>query len=34
MVAKYVKPPVQHRVMPADATPAHAAAPDDADLSD
>ena len=33
-VAKYVKPPVQHRVMPADATPAHAAAPDDADLSD
>jgi fructose-bisphosphate aldolase class II len=33
-VAKYVKPPVQHRAMPADATPAHAAAPDDADLSD
>jgi fructose-bisphosphate aldolase class II len=33
-VATYVKPPVQHRVMPADATPAHAAAPDDADLSD
>jgi fructose-bisphosphate aldolase class II len=33
-VARYVKPPVQHRVMPADATPAHAAAPDDADLSD
>jgi fructose/tagatose bisphosphate aldolase len=33
-VAKYVKPPLQHRVMPADATPAHAAAPDDADLSD
>jgi hypothetical protein len=29
-----VKPPVQHRVMPVDATPAHAAAPDDADLSD
>ncbi|MFL5608295.1 MAG: class II fructose-bisphosphate aldolase [Gemmatimonadaceae bacterium] len=34
IVARYVKPPVQHRVMPADATPAHAAAPDDADLSD
>ncbi len=33
-VAKYVKPPVHHRTMPADATPAHAAAPDDADLSD
>jgi fructose/tagatose bisphosphate aldolase len=33
-VAKYVKPPAQHRVMPSDATPAHAAAPDDADLSD
>jgi len=33
-VARYVKPPVQHRVVPADATPAHAAAPDDADLSD
>ena len=33
-VAKYVSAPVQHRVMPADATPAHAAAPDDADLSD
>ena len=33
-VAKYVKPPVQHRTMPADATPTHAAAPDDADLSD
>ena len=33
-VAKYVKPPAQHRAMPADATPAHAAAPDDADLSD
>src|SRR4051812_6697913 len=33
-VAKYVRPPEQHRVMPADATPAHAAAPDDADLSD
>jgi fructose/tagatose bisphosphate aldolase len=34
MVARYVKPPVQHRPMPADATPVHAAAPDDADLSD
>ena len=34
IVARYVKPPVQHRPMPADATPAHAAAPDDADLSD
>jgi fructose/tagatose bisphosphate aldolase len=34
MVSKYVKPPEQHRPMPADATPAHAAAPDDADLSD
>jgi hypothetical protein len=34
IVARYVTPPVQHRVMPADATPAHAAAPDDADLSD
>ncbi|NUS33198.1 MAG: aldolase [Gemmatimonadaceae bacterium] len=33
-VTKYVSAPVQHRVMPADATPAHAAAPDDADLSD
>jgi fructose-bisphosphate aldolase, class II len=33
-VAKYVKPPKQHLVMPVDATPAHAAAPDDADLSD
>ncbi|MEP6732188.1 MAG: class II fructose-bisphosphate aldolase [bacterium] len=31
---KYVTPPTQHRPMPADATPAHAAAPDDADLSD
>jgi hypothetical protein len=30
----YVKPIEQHRPMPADATPAHAAAPDDADLSD
>jgi len=34
IVAAHVRPPVQHRVMPADATPAHAAAPDDADLSD
>jgi fructose-bisphosphate aldolase class II len=34
IVAKHVKPPVHHRPMPADATPAHAAAPDDADLSD
>jgi fructose/tagatose bisphosphate aldolase len=34
MVARYVKPPKQHRVMPVDATPAHVAAPDDADLSD
>jgi fructose/tagatose bisphosphate aldolase len=34
MVGQHVKPPVQHRPMPADATPAHAAAPDDADLSD
>ena len=33
-VAKYIKAPVQHRVVPADATPAHAAAPDDTDLSD
>jgi fructose/tagatose bisphosphate aldolase len=31
---RYVKPPVQHRTAPVDATPAHAAAPDDADLSD
>jgi hypothetical protein len=31
---KYVRPVEQHRPMPADATPAHAAAPDDADLSD
>ena len=31
---KYVSPPEQHRPMAADATPAHAAAPDDADLSD
>jgi fructose/tagatose bisphosphate aldolase len=34
MVARYVKPPAMHRSMPADATPVHAAAPDDADLSD
>jgi hypothetical protein len=34
IVARYVKPPVLHRSMPADATPVHAAAPDDADLSD
>jgi hypothetical protein len=34
IVARYVKPPVLHRAMPADATPVHAAAPDDADLSD
>jgi fructose/tagatose bisphosphate aldolase len=33
-VTRYVKPPEQHRAMPEDATPAHAAAPDDADLSD
>jgi fructose-bisphosphate aldolase, class II len=34
IVAQYVKAPEQHRPLPADATPAHAAAPDDADLSD
>jgi fructose-bisphosphate aldolase class II len=34
LVQQHVVPPVQHRVMPANATPAHAAAPDDADLSD
>ena len=34
MVNRYVVPPERHRPMPADATPAHAAAPDDADLSD
>jgi fructose/tagatose bisphosphate aldolase len=34
LTAKYVVSPLQHRAMPADATPAHAAAPDDADLSD
>jgi hypothetical protein len=34
MTKRYVKPPTLHRSMPVDATPAHAAAPDDADLSD
>ena len=34
IVSRYVKPPVLHRPLPADATPVHAAAPDDADLSD
>ena len=34
MVTRFVVPPAQRRPMPADATPAHAAAPDDADLSD
>jgi fructose/tagatose bisphosphate aldolase len=33
-VKKYVVPVEQHRVMPVDDTPAHLAAPDDADLSD
>ena len=33
-VAQHVKPASLHRVMPVDATPAHMAAPDDADLSD
>ena len=33
-VAQHVKPIALHRVMPVDATPAHVAAPDDADLSD
>ena len=33
-VAKYVKAPVQHRVMPEGGVPAVAAAPDDASLSD
>jgi fructose/tagatose bisphosphate aldolase len=33
-VKKHVVPVEQHRVMPVDATPAHLAAPDDADLSD
>ena len=34
MVNRYVSPPVHHKPMPADATPTHVAAPDDADLSD
>ena len=34
LTARFVKPPEQHRPMPIDGTPAHAAAPDDADLSD
>jgi fructose-bisphosphate aldolase class II len=34
VVARHVRPFVLHRVMPVDATPAHAAAPDDVDLSD
>jgi fructose-bisphosphate aldolase, class II len=34
IVARHVRPAAQHRVMPVDATPAHVAAPDDADLSD
>jgi hypothetical protein len=34
IVARYVKPATLHRPLPADATPVHAAAPDDADLSD
>ena len=34
IVSRYVVPPEQHRPMPLDATPMHAAAPDDADLSD
>ena len=34
IVSRYVVPPEQHRPMPLDATPTHAAAPDDADLSD
>jgi hypothetical protein len=34
IVARYVKPATVHRPLPADATPVHAAAPDDADLSD
>ncbi|GAC1647272.1 MAG: class II fructose-bisphosphate aldolase [Gemmatimonadaceae bacterium] len=33
-VARYVTPPVQHRPVPAEAGPAVACAPDDADLSD
>ncbi|MDB4916491.1 MAG: putative fructose-bisphosphate aldolase [Gemmatimonadetes bacterium] len=34
IVEQYVKPVAHHRPMPADATPTHEAAPDDADLSD
>ena len=34
VVNRYVIPPVHHKPMPADATPTHVAAPDDADLSD
>jgi fructose-bisphosphate aldolase class II len=34
IAARYTRSPEQHRTMPVDATPAHAAAPDDADLSD
>ncbi len=34
IVAQHVQPVALHRVMPTDATPAHVAAPDDADLSD
>jgi fructose-bisphosphate aldolase class II len=34
IVNRYVVPAARHRPMPADATPAHAAAPDDVDLSD
>ena len=34
IVARHVTAPELHRPMPADATPTHAAAPDDADLSD
>jgi fructose-bisphosphate aldolase class II len=34
VVKQFVRPPVLHRTTPVDATPAHIAAPDDADLSD
>ncbi len=34
ITTRFVTPFEHHRLMPADATPAHAAAPDDADLSD
>ncbi len=34
VVNRHVIPPVHHKPMPADATPTHVAAPDDADLSD